>query len=152
MLNPGEKADMGESTAVHGVEVSVDRCRLRPAVETDPDLARAIAFMRALHLRTATRVEELPYGLAFFEPELPAVWDLNLIWIDELPSGMTAPELAAEAERVQAPAGLAHRRIELNTRGRRGWRTGSPPSGGSTTAWSSWPTGRHPTGSPAASR
>ncbi len=79
----------------------------------DPDLPRALAFMRGMRRKTARRIEELPGGFAVFADELPAVWDLNLVWIDTVPEELGADELAAWAERVQGAAGLAHRRIEL---------------------------------------
>ena len=69
--------------------------------------------------KTARRIEELPGGFAVFADELPAVWDLNLVWIDTVPENVKADELAAWAERVQGAAGLAHRRDRAGARGGR---------------------------------
>ena len=55
-------------------------------------------------LAAARRVETLPYGLAFFDAELPHVWDLNLAWVDALPGEMTAADLAADEAAVWAAA------------------------------------------------
>jgi len=91
-----KKVSMGESTAVQGV---------------DTDLDRALAFARRLARRVARRVEELPFGFAVFDPELPEVWDLNFVWVDDLSPGDGAPALVHAADRVQGAAGLEHRRI-----------------------------------------
>ncbi len=73
------------------------------------ELATALSFMRDLAVRVAQRTEPLPFGFAVFDERLPAVWDLNLVWVDRVPSWLDAAALTAEVERVQAKAGLRHR-------------------------------------------
>ena len=76
------------------------------------DLARAVAFEEALRERSVDRVEPLPYGHVVYTPSLPKVWDLNNLRV-ERGEGLTAEELAADAERLQGQAGLAHRRVTV---------------------------------------
>ena len=76
------------------------------------DLDRAIAFEEALRDRCAERIVRLPYGAALFADSLPRVWDVNLLRIERT-DGADAAALAAEADRVQGEAGLAHRKIAL---------------------------------------
>lgn len=83
------------------------------AVLPDPDFTAALAFLRRLERRIARRIEDLSYGFAVFNPELPAVWDINLIWIDGVPNGVGAADLAALADDLQGSAGLNHRRLRL---------------------------------------
>lgn len=75
------------------------------------ELAIALSFMRDLAVRVARRTEPLPFGVAVFDERLPAVWDLNLVWVDRVPGWLDAPALTAEVERVQATAGLRHRHV-----------------------------------------
>jgi len=65
--------------------------------------------MRDLAIRTAGRVEELPWGVALFNDALPSVWDLNSVWVDVVPPGLGAVKLAAGLDRAQGGAGLSHR-------------------------------------------
>jgi GNAT superfamily N-acetyltransferase len=55
-------------------------------------------------------------GTAYFTPEHPTKWDLNLLVVEDA-SGMTADALIAEAGRLQAPAGLRHRKVEVQQGG-----------------------------------
>ena len=64
---------------------------------------RLRAYRRALFERTATRAEPFAHGVAFFTPEHPTKWDLNLLFVEDA-TGLSAEELLAEAERLQAPA------------------------------------------------
>lgn len=73
-------------------------------------LTRAWSFEEALRDGCADRLEPTSWGTAVFTPSLPRVWDLNVLRV-ERDAGLEAVELAAEAERLQAPAGLAHRRV-----------------------------------------
>jgi ribosomal protein S18 acetylase RimI-like enzyme len=73
------------------------------------DRERAVRFLREFAVRTAGRVEELPFGVAVFNDELPSVWDLNLVWIDAVPRRFDAALLARELDRIQGAAGLRHR-------------------------------------------
>jgi len=83
---------------------------------TATELARLRAHRRALFERTTTRAEPFEHGTAYFAPEHPTKWDLNLLVVDDA-AGLSAEELLAEAERLQAPAGLRHRKIEFHTGG-----------------------------------
>ena len=49
-------------------------------------------------------------------PRIPTKWDLNLLVVEDA-SRTSAEELIAEAERLQAPAGLRHRKIEVHSGG-----------------------------------
>jgi GNAT superfamily N-acetyltransferase len=79
---------------------------------TKTDVARLRAYRRALFEQITSRSEPFPYGVAVFTPEHPTKWDLNLLVVDE-PASASAEELIAEAERLQAPAGLRHRKVTL---------------------------------------
>jgi len=74
------------------------------------DRDRVLAFLRDFAVRTAGRVEELTFGVALFNDELPQVRDLNYAWIDGVPPGLDAAGLAGELDRVQGRAGLEHRK------------------------------------------
>ncbi len=78
---------------------------------TQPERERLRAYRRAFFERITTRAEPFAHGVAVFTPAHPTKWDLNLLMVDDA-SGATAEELVAEAERLQAPAGLRHRKIE----------------------------------------
>jgi ribosomal protein S18 acetylase RimI-like enzyme len=79
---------------------------------TTTELARLRAYRRAQYGVVTTRAEPFAYGTAFFHPAHPTKWDINLMVVDSAePVG--AEELIAEAERLQAPAGLRHRKIEF---------------------------------------
>jgi GNAT superfamily N-acetyltransferase len=74
------------------------------------DLDRAKAFMRAFVLKLAEEVAQSRFGSATFVHSLPRVYWLNLLAVD---TGVRASteELAAEADRLQRPAGLRHRKV-----------------------------------------
>jgi GNAT superfamily N-acetyltransferase len=72
-----------------------------------------VRFLRSVAVRTAGRVERLPWGVALFADGLPDVWDLNVVWVDAVPPGLSADALAAGIERVQGAAGLSHRQAVL---------------------------------------
>ena len=76
----------------------------------DAELDRALRFMAALEDGMATRRVELPFGVALFNERLPRVWYQNFVRVER-----DAPlaEVVAETERVQAAAGLAHRKVEV---------------------------------------
>jgi GNAT superfamily N-acetyltransferase len=76
-----------------------------------PELERAVAFEDALLESAAERIERVPLGSAVFTDSLPVVWSLNLLRVDE--AGVSAEEIAAEAERLQGGAGLEHRRVAI---------------------------------------
>jgi ribosomal protein S18 acetylase RimI-like enzyme len=75
------------------------------------ELARAVAFEEALREAVAERVVDSPLGSAVFNDTLRFVWTLNTLRVER--SGATAEEIAAEAERLQGEAGLAHRRVVI---------------------------------------
>ena len=77
------------------------------------ELERLRALRRELLERTTSRAEPFAHGTAFFTPEHPTKWDLNLLLVEHAPPELSAQQLIAEAERLQGPAGLSHRRIEL---------------------------------------
>lgn len=66
--------------------------------------------------RTSGRSAAFEHGTAFFTPAHPTKWDLNLLVVDDA-AGLSAQDLIAEAERLQAPAGLRHRKVEILTGG-----------------------------------
>jgi predicted GNAT family acetyltransferase len=73
---------------------------------------RAFALMDRIDDRTAERLEPTPYGPVVVDTRLARVHDLNFLRAEE-PGNATAAELAAEAERVQAAAGIGHRRVNI---------------------------------------
>jgi ribosomal protein S18 acetylase RimI-like enzyme len=77
---------------------------------TKTDVARLRAYRRAQFEQITSRSEPFAHGIAVFTPEHPTKWDLNLLVVDD-PGSAPADELIAEAERLQAPAGLRHRKV-----------------------------------------
>jgi GNAT superfamily N-acetyltransferase len=77
---------------------------------TTTDIARLRAYRRAQFEQITSRSEPFARGFAVFTPAHPTKWDLNLLIVDD-PDGAGARELIAEAERLQAPAGLRHRKV-----------------------------------------
>ena len=86
------------------------------AAPTTTELARLRAHRRALFERDTARTERFAHGLAFFTPAHPTKWDLNLLVVEDA-SPTSAGALIAEAERLQAPAGLRHRKVEVHSGG-----------------------------------
>ena len=84
---------------------------------TKTELGRLRAYQRESFERIATRAEPFAHGLAVFTPEHPTKWDLNLLVVDDA-AGVSAEELLAEAERLQAPAGLRHRKLQVLSGGK----------------------------------
>jgi GNAT superfamily N-acetyltransferase len=79
---------------------------------TKTELGRLRAYQREHFQRIVTRTEPFEHGIAVFTPEHPTKWDLNLLVVDDA-TGVSAEDLLAEAERLQAPAGLRHRKIQV---------------------------------------
>jgi ribosomal protein S18 acetylase RimI-like enzyme len=77
---------------------------------TRTDLGRLRAYRRAHFEQITARAEPFAHGIAVFTPAHPTKWDLNLLVVDDA-TGVAADELIAEAERLQAPAGLRHRKV-----------------------------------------
>jgi GNAT superfamily N-acetyltransferase len=73
------------------------------------ELERASAFEEAVRDACADRLVPSPLGTAVFNSSLPRVWSLNVLRVDEVEAA--AEEIAAEADRLQGEAGLAHRRV-----------------------------------------
>jgi ribosomal protein S18 acetylase RimI-like enzyme len=84
--------------------------RLVPALAGGEELGRALAFIRGIQDRMATETETFPLGVAFRRPDLPLIWDLNFVRVEELPPDTSAARLAADADRLHAD-GVAHRKI-----------------------------------------
>jgi ribosomal protein S18 acetylase RimI-like enzyme len=76
------------------------------------ELERALDFL-ALADHGGTRREPFAYGTAVFDERLPRRWDSNYLLVEHVPDDIRAEDLAAEADRLQGAAGLAHRKIEL---------------------------------------
>ena len=79
---------------------------------TKADVGRLRAYRRGLFERSTSRSERFAHGVAVFTPEHPTKWDLNLLVVDDA-AGIRTDDLIAEAERLQAPAGLRHRKVAL---------------------------------------
>ena len=76
-------------------------------------MARCVEFQRRFERARAGRAVQCAYGTAYFNDDLPRVFDLNVLSVD-LGVSVSAPELAAEADAVQGTAGLAHRKIAID--------------------------------------
>ncbi|HEX9096729.1 MAG TPA: GNAT family N-acetyltransferase [Candidatus Dormibacteraeota bacterium] len=74
---------------------------------------RAIAFIRAVDERAAEQVIPFRWGRALVNRRLQLVHDLNYLIVDRL-DGAEVGALAAEADRIQGAAGIAHRRINVD--------------------------------------
>jgi ribosomal protein S18 acetylase RimI-like enzyme len=77
------------------------------------ELARCIAFLRALDHRAARRTVPFAFGVAHFHESLPRVWSRNYLVAEKNLGQASAELLAAEADRILGGAGLRHRRIEV---------------------------------------
>ena len=77
---------------------------------TDERFARALAFERGAHSRAAARIDELRYGQAFLQEDLPHVYWANLLWVTSR-EGVEAAELVADAERILSD--FAHRQLVI---------------------------------------
>jgi ribosomal protein S18 acetylase RimI-like enzyme len=82
------------------------------------EFERAFALMDRMDERTAERLEPTPFGPVLVHTRLARVHDLNFLRAEE-PGDATAEELAAEADRVQGAAGIAHRRVNVRAEGQR---------------------------------
>jgi len=82
------------------------------------EFSRAFALMDRLDELTAERLEPTPFGLVIVHSRLNRVHDLNFLRAED-PGDATAEELAAEAERVQSAAGIAHRRVNIRDEAQR---------------------------------
>jgi len=78
------------------------------------ELARCLAFLRALDHRAARQTLPFAFGVAHLDQSLPRVWSRNYLLAEEHLDQVSARLLAAEADRVLGGAGLRHRRIEVH--------------------------------------
>jgi ribosomal protein S18 acetylase RimI-like enzyme len=76
-------------------------------------LHACLRFLDEVDLRAADRVEELPWGRAVLNLRLPSVHELNLLIAGQVPAEVGAPQVAAEAGRVQGRAGLRFRHLAV---------------------------------------
>lgn len=76
----------------------------------DPRFRRALEFEHRHNRDTATEVLDFDWGRAYFNLDVPEVWDANHLRV-ESPASITAFELAAEAERLMAARNLKPRRV-----------------------------------------
>jgi ribosomal protein S18 acetylase RimI-like enzyme len=74
---------------------------------------RAIDFLRLVDERVADELVPFPRGRVLVSRRFPLVHDANYVLADRL-DGATAAELIEEAERVQGPLGLQHRRVNVD--------------------------------------
>jgi ribosomal protein S18 acetylase RimI-like enzyme len=72
------------------------------------DFDRVFDFMIRADM-AGSRAVPFRYGTAVFTPELPLRYDSNYLLVDAVPDGVSATELADEADRIQGAAGLEHR-------------------------------------------
>jgi ribosomal protein S18 acetylase RimI-like enzyme len=77
-----------------------------------PELERAVAFQERVRERSAERVVPFRFGVAFFNDTFPRMWYLNSLRVEET-EGLTATQIAAEAERLHADAGHEHRSVAV---------------------------------------
>ncbi|HVF53543.1 MAG TPA: GNAT family N-acetyltransferase [Actinomycetota bacterium] len=83
-------------------------------METDrADLERAIAFEDWVGDQLIDKRVPFPGGLGLFATKFPVIWDANKLLVQEA-SGMTAEDLAAEAERLHSAEGHEHRAISMS--------------------------------------
>jgi ribosomal protein S18 acetylase RimI-like enzyme len=73
------------------------------------ELERIYAFLRDLDEGASTSTEQFELGAAFFNAELPHVYDRNFVLITN-PDAQARPVLDA-ADRLQGRAGLKHRKV-----------------------------------------
>jgi ribosomal protein S18 acetylase RimI-like enzyme len=75
------------------------------------DLERAWRFDAEVQERTAREVKPFELGVAVASPDLPRVYDANLVRVDGPVEGLSAAELESVVNRLQH--GLAHRKVIL---------------------------------------
>jgi ribosomal protein S18 acetylase RimI-like enzyme len=77
-------------------------------------MRRAIDFMRSIDERCAEQVVSFRWGRALINRTLSTAPDLNYLIADHELGSVTAEELAGESERIQAPTGIAFRRVNVD--------------------------------------
>lgn len=75
--------------------------------------AKIRQFEVAIQDRCAERLAPFEWGTATFRLDMPRVHDQNLLRMEHGFGEVSARELAAEADRLQRPAGLSHRKVVI---------------------------------------
>src|SRR5690349_16993793 len=75
------------------------------------ELDETWAFEVAIQDRCAERREAFEWGTALFRLDMPRVHDQNLLRMERGFETVGAEQLAREADRLQRPAGLSHRKL-----------------------------------------
>jgi len=75
------------------------------------ELTQTRRFEVTLQDRCAERLEPFQWGTATFRLDMPRVHDQNLLRVERGLDEVSAELLAAEADRIQRPAGLSHRKV-----------------------------------------
>lgn len=78
---------------------------------SDPELARALAFERALTERMIEVKEPFRWGHVLLNPSLPEIYDLNFVRVEVDADAITAQALAAESDRLMTAGGFSHRKV-----------------------------------------
>ena len=95
-------------------ETSADgeRSDVAPTGDTaQADLESCLAFLRAMHARSAERTERFRYGTAYLCDSLPRIYSLTFLELDRATEA-AAPDLVTESDRLLA--GFGHRRIRTD--------------------------------------
>jgi ribosomal protein S18 acetylase RimI-like enzyme len=74
---------------------------------------RTWEFQMTVQNRACTRSEPFPWGTAIFNMDVPRVYDQNLLRVERGFDELSVAALEQEAERLQGPAGLLHRKVVL---------------------------------------
>jgi ribosomal protein S18 acetylase RimI-like enzyme len=72
------------------------------------ELDRVLAFLRAADEGASTSVQRFPLGIAFFNADLPHVYDRNFLLVT---GDADTDSVIAAADDLQGGAGLAHRKV-----------------------------------------
>jgi ribosomal protein S18 acetylase RimI-like enzyme len=75
---------------------------------------RALEFVRRIEDRCAAEATPFEWGALLCYPELPLVWALNFVRIDEVPDSVDAAALAGSVEAIPWPPAVTHRKIVVN--------------------------------------
>ena len=78
---------------------------------TVSDLDTAWSFEAVIQDRCAERAERFDYGTALFRSNLSRVYDENFLRVERGFEEVSARQLVSDADRLQGPAALGHRKI-----------------------------------------
>jgi GNAT superfamily N-acetyltransferase len=81
------------------------------------ELAQTWQFEVTIQDRCAERIQPFEWGTAVFRLDMPRVHDKNLLRLERGFDEVTAEQLASEADRLQRPAGLSHRKLIVPDQG-----------------------------------